>query len=395
VRIVHVTNYFQPEMGYQEHYLAKHQVELGHEVHVITSNRAYPPQPDYAVLGSLYPSRKIEVGVERRDGYVVHRLSARFERNMQLVLARLIREIRSLSPDLVIAHGFSRYETLRLAMYKRIFRPSFRLVVDDHSLLSTYEPARYRRIYHSLVRGAFRFLRPAFDRIVPVSGETWEFLTSRFGVPPASMTILPLGTDVDLFTFDAAARSRTRAALGIPDDAVVIIFVGKSTKERALHLLYEASESTLLRNPSCFLLIVGSGHDSPYAKELRRRAELQSLTNQVLWHNHVPHEELPGFFSAADIAVWLLPSLGTLEASACGLPVVLLDSGVARERTAGANGITCKSSEDLEKTIAMLVANGQLRADMGERGARFIREQFDWKKISEAFTKLGSVAGEQ
>src|SRR6266540_353803 len=112
MRIVHVTNYLMPEVGYQDHYLAKYQAEAGHEVHVITSNRAYPPQKDYSVFSSLYPSRTVETGVERRDGYTLHRLQAHLERNMQLVLGGLISEIRSLDPDLVIAHGFTRFETM-------------------------------------------------------------------------------------------------------------------------------------------------------------------------------------------------------------------------------------------------------------------------------------------
>jgi len=37
VRILHVTQYFLPWLGYQEYYLAREQARAGHEVMVLTS----------------------------------------------------------------------------------------------------------------------------------------------------------------------------------------------------------------------------------------------------------------------------------------------------------------------------------------------------------------------
>jgi hypothetical protein len=48
--VVHLTNYFMSEFGYQEYYLAKYHSEIGHEVHVICSNRTYPKQREYKFL---------------------------------------------------------------------------------------------------------------------------------------------------------------------------------------------------------------------------------------------------------------------------------------------------------------------------------------------------------
>jgi len=392
MRIVHVTNYLMPEVGYQDHYLAKYQAEAGHEVHVITSNRAYPPQKDYSVFSSLYPSRTVETGVERRDGYTLHRLQAHLERNMQLVLGGLISEIRSLDPDLVIAHGFTRFETMRLAFYKSIARASYRLVVDDHTLWSAYVPALYRRIYHALFRATFLLFGRSVDRIVPVSDETATFLTTIFGVHPSSMTMLPLGADCDLFTFDPSARNRIREQLGIPADGVTVLYAGKVTEEKGVHLLWSAFERGVGHNPKAFLLIVGSGIDGNYAARIRSEVESRSFDTRVIWHRHVSHDELPAFFSAADIAVW--PSqetMGALEAAACGCPLILPDSAVGRERTAGGNGLTCGSAEDLEAALARLVEDGHLRETMGRRGAQFVRERFDWRVIARSFAELGAA----
>jgi hypothetical protein len=42
MKIVHIVDYFQPVLGYQEAFLAKEHAKLGHEVFVITSDRYAP-----------------------------------------------------------------------------------------------------------------------------------------------------------------------------------------------------------------------------------------------------------------------------------------------------------------------------------------------------------------
>ena len=42
MKIIHVVDYFQPILGYQEVFLAKEQAKLGHDVVVITSDRYAP-----------------------------------------------------------------------------------------------------------------------------------------------------------------------------------------------------------------------------------------------------------------------------------------------------------------------------------------------------------------
>jgi len=42
MRIVHLVGFYSPELGYQESYLAEQHARMGHEVHVIASDRPYP-----------------------------------------------------------------------------------------------------------------------------------------------------------------------------------------------------------------------------------------------------------------------------------------------------------------------------------------------------------------
>ena len=62
MRIVHVADYFQPQLGYQEYFTARAQVKDGHEVHVITSYR-YRPFDDFEhSVGPVLGARVVGTG---------------------------------------------------------------------------------------------------------------------------------------------------------------------------------------------------------------------------------------------------------------------------------------------------------------------------------------------
>src|SRR5262245_30556263 len=145
MRVVHVTGYYMPEIGYQEGHLARWHAEFGHEVHVITSNRRYPSKGGYDLFEEVYGERVVAPGTsEDANGVRVHRLPALCELNTQMLLRGLPRLLESLSPDLVVAHGFARFETMRISRMRRQgVIPA--LVVDDHTVNSAYVPSAARR----------------------------------------------------------------------------------------------------------------------------------------------------------------------------------------------------------------------------------------------------------
>ena len=53
MKIVHLVDYFQPKVGYQEYFLALEHQKLGHDIRVITSDY-YFPFVNYDHGGSIY-----------------------------------------------------------------------------------------------------------------------------------------------------------------------------------------------------------------------------------------------------------------------------------------------------------------------------------------------------
>jgi hypothetical protein len=80
MKIVHLIDYFQPVLGYQEAFLAREQLRLGNEVTVVTSDR-YAPFPDY--MNTVYPLLGERIRAPGRfieEGIPVWRLPVQFER---------------------------------------------------------------------------------------------------------------------------------------------------------------------------------------------------------------------------------------------------------------------------------------------------------------------------
>ena len=78
MRIAHVIDYFQPEIGYHEAYLARAQMEAGHKVQIITSDRTFPFQ-ETRMMEELIGERIRGTGRFEECGFKVIRLPILFK----------------------------------------------------------------------------------------------------------------------------------------------------------------------------------------------------------------------------------------------------------------------------------------------------------------------------
>jgi len=102
-------------------------------------------------------------------------------------------------------------------------------------------------------------------------------------------------------------------------------------------------------------------------------------------HPFVAHSDLPPFYRAADLAVWPIEiTISTLDAAACGLPVVMSDAYESRapERVNG-NGMTYREN-DLEDMLRVLRAlqDKSRRDRLGQAGAQKMLREFSWLHLA-------------
>lgn len=387
MRIVHVCQYFFPWLGYQEYYLAREQIVLGHDVTVVTSNFRWPPIGNYRVLADSREDHLMATGHRVECGVPCVRLPVSWQPLGRLVLRGLGTWIEKLRPDVVLAHGYLLPHTFMLAAIQR--RLGFKLIVDEHQLPSQSVPGRLHRLLRrGTARIAARAILPRASYVVAVALGTIDWLTEEYGVPRDRIHWIPLGVSEEVFAPDAERGAGLRRELGIRADEFVIVYSGKIAPYKRIDVLIEALAKLQGESRPAITVIVGKG-DQAYVEWVRRTVFERGLRGVV--HDGVPPNRLAQFFNAADVCVWPADcTISHLEAAACGKPIIVpADRGIS-DRIESGNGLAVRTgdSDALSHAIARLYDDSALRREMGEKGLRMIRERYTWRAVAGAFDGL-------
>jgi D-inositol-3-phosphate glycosyltransferase len=166
------------------------------------------------------------------------------------------------------------------------------------------------------------------DRLVASTRNEALELVEHYGADPTRVEVVPPGVDLDTFRPGTADR----AALGIPERARVLLFVGRIQPLKAPDVLLRAVADLRAADPELggqLSVVVlgapsGSGLDDPHW--LSGMAHSLGIDDVVRFEPPVGRSRLAAYYRAADITV--VPSysetfgLVALESQACGTPVV-------------------------------------------------------------------------
>ncbi len=131
MKIVHVIDYFQPKLGYQETFLAKEHARMGHEVYVVTSDRYNPIVYSGNAAKLVLGRRIVDSGFFTEEDIKVWRQKTLFEIPHAIWMLGLEKRIQELEPDIVVVHGIVSFSAIRIARLKKK-SGNFKLIYDDH-----------------------------------------------------------------------------------------------------------------------------------------------------------------------------------------------------------------------------------------------------------------------
>jgi phosphatidylinositol alpha-1,6-mannosyltransferase len=214
------------------------------------------------------------------------------------------------------------------------------------------------------------------------------------GPARARMRRLSPGVDPDLFR-PGCGGSEVRARLGVPADAPVVVCTARMVRRKGQDTLVAAWPGVLRQHPDAVLLLVGDGPDRARLERLVAEARLGAsvrLLGSVAW------SQVPAYVDAGDVfAMPCRTRLGGLEpeawgivfleAQACGLPVVVGDSGGAPETLVGrgqvVGGHGAERVEQTERALVRLLAAPRARV-VPDR----VRDELSWRAASQVLAGL-------
>lgn len=256
--------------------------------------------------------------------------------------------------DLIHAHSSKAGAIVRWA----VWRHKTPVVYTPHAFI-TLDPdlASTKRLIFGF---AERMLaRRRHQRIIAVGQREAEHATT-LGIPASMVHVVINGVG----TPAGPTREELRRQWQVPDDAIVVGFVGRFTHQKSPLRLVELMRLLAKKHPRLRLAMVGSG---PLETEMRQQFKELGVESQVLWLG-----PMDGAVQMRGFDLFCLTSLYeagmsyvVLEALEAGLPVIATSAGdVATIVKNDVNG-TCVPLKD---TAALVAAVDRVIGDDALRG---------------------------
>ncbi len=257
-----------------------------------------------------------------------------------------------------------------------------------------------------------------------------DYLQSRLGVSRVVLPLLPvipLGIHTADFAFSDAQKSAARAALGVPADTLVVLFMGRLSFHAKAHPLamYQALEAAARASGKSVVLVECGWHANEFIeKAYADAARLACPSVRVITLDGRKAEDRQTAWAGADVFCSLSDNIQEtfgivpIEAMAAGLPVVVSDwdgyKDTVRDGVDGFRSPTLMPQAGLGGDLALrhaleidtydmycghtcslvavdvlataaafkkLFTSAELRRQMGEAGRKRAVEVYDWKTI--------------
>lgn len=223
------------------------------------------------------------------------------------------------------------------------------------------------------------------DVIVASTEQERGDLSRLYGAAVDRVRVIPAGVDTELFR--PLDKVIAREDLGIKESHV-ILSVGRIEALKGLDILITALADLEDNNDVRLLIVGGEPRRDSYVHSLMSLVRELGLMNKVTFIGAIPQNELPKYYSAADVFVlssyYETFGLVALEAMACGLPVVASRLGGPNSFVeSGKNGylVPWQCPEPYAQRIGILLAIPTLRVSMGA-AARVKAESMTWSQVA-------------
>lgn len=280
----------------------------GHEIRVLTVSEKLKSHKDDNIyyikslpLGAIYPDVRMPVSFHHH---------------------RFIRELIDWKPDLVhsqcefFSYGFADY------IARKTGAP---IVHTYHTLYEQYVTYIFpsRRLGEFFVGRFSKYRLRKADAVIAPTVKVENVLKSYGLHNPIHVVPSGIALEQHKQRITEEERKQRRSQLGIPEDTLVLINLGRLGTEKNLTEVVELFAVARAQSSKLMLLIVGDG---PARKELEEKAAQLGVSDWVIFTGMVAPEEVHAYYQLGDIFVSASTSetqgLTYVEAAANGLPLL-------------------------------------------------------------------------
>lgn len=306
-------------------------------------------------------------------------------------ILQVANDLRKQQCDIIHLHHLTQYIPII-----RAFNPNSKIVLHMHiDWLAQLDQSMIERRLREV------------DLIFGCSDYITERIRQRFPQYADRCQTLHNGVDVDYFV-DKTDRSATTENV-----AKRLLFVGRVSPEKGVHVLLDAFQTVLQHYPQAQLEIIGkeavlpvkefialsdddkvkdltSFYPGSYVARLRNKLS-PSVASQLSFKGAVKHAQLLNHYQNADVfifpSVWNEPfGMSLVEAMAAGVPVVATRVGGVTEIVEdGKTGLLVErdDADALATAILRLFSDEELRKSLGKAGRGRVLKLFSWEPIVE------------
>lgn len=249
-------------------------------------------------------------------------------------------------------------------------------------------------------KGAMRLMLKMLDKVIAhldtnllVDGEGQRQFLIKEGVLSESDSFVPAngsiaGIKMDKYIISADIRKEERERLGLSDEHVVYIFLGRLNHDKGIGEIYDAFNKLVIECPKAVLLFYGMDEDGYDAKVVNYPNIKKGENYFFPGLTKTPFNALQG----GD--VFVLPTwregfgVSVLEAQALGLPVITSNCyGVVDASVEGVTGLRCgvNDVDGLYRCMKRYYDSADLRKQHGAAGRKRVETFFDNAIVSKAW----------
>ncbi len=299
--------------------------------------------------------------------------------------------------SILSSSGIVQIEQIWSALYPLLYARMHgkRCILDDHNVEALFAARLSDHVSNRKVFGAWvayvsileRVCCMLADTIVVTSELDKHNLCRMQHVPERKVTVIPNGTDIELYKPDPNLAAVTRRSLGLSEDNPVLTFVGRSSyppNKLAIDYIKDVlSPAVWERHPKATFLIVSRELPSNYLDGADAR--LVSISDG---------RDYP-YINAANICLAPLSVGGgtrikVLNYMACGKPVVSTPIGIEGIPATLDKHVMVTSLDHFAEMVNLCLDESVRMEEIGVRAREFAEQGYSWENSVAMFEALHS-----